>query len=192
MKQLVVLNCLPSRIISEGITRILHSIKSPQITVALTDGVNPLNDEIESINPSIVFIDPISIPQKEIDTLKEEFPEIRFVGLTTTILPEKTVKAYDDVISVYDGVGAIENIVAKVSQKKEDSQKELSPREKEIVAGIVRGLSNKEIAAENNISIHTVMTHRKNIATKLQIHSTAGLTIYAIVSELVRIEDINH
>jgi len=65
---------------------------------------------------------------------------------------------------------------------------ELSEREKDVLIQVVKGLSNKEIADVLCISTHTVISHRKNIAHKLNIHSTAGLTIYAIVNKLV---DIN-
>lgn len=65
---------------------------------------------------------------------------------------------------------------------------ELSDREQDVLVQVVHGLSNKEIADVLCISTHTVMSHRKNIARKLNIHSTAGLTIYAIVNKLV---DIN-
>jgi len=73
-----------------------------------------------------------------------------------------------------------------VSQPKES----LSEREKEIIVGVVKGLTNKEIADKLFISIHTVLTHRRNIAKKLEIHSPAGLVIYAIVNGIVSIEDI--
>lgn len=69
----------------------------------------------------------------------------------------------------------------------ETSQEALSEREKEIIVCIVQGMSNKEIADHLFISTNTVMTHRRNIARKLQIHSPAGLTIYAIVNNLVDI-----
>ena len=72
----------------------------------------------------------------------------------------------------------------------DDKGKDLSPREKEVIVGIVKGFSNKEIASEMNVSVNTVMTHRRNIASKLHIHTPAGLTIYAIVSNLVKLEDI--
>ena len=62
---------------------------------------------------------------------------------------------------------------------------ELSEREKDVLIQVVRGLSNKEIADVLCISQHTVISHRKNITRKLNIHSTAGLTIYAIVNKLV-------
>lgn len=66
----------------------------------------------------------------------------------------------------------------------------LSAREKEIVAAIALGMSNKEIADKLCISVHTATTHRRNICSKLGIHSAAGLTIYAIVNNLVEISDV--
>ena len=56
------------------------------------------------------------------------------------------------------------------------------------MVGVVQGLTNKEIADKLFIAHNTVITHRRNIARKLQIHSIAGLTIYAIVNKLVEIE----
>ena len=61
----------------------------------------------------------------------------------------------------------------------------ISDKEREIMEAVASGLSNKEIADVLCISMHTVISHRKNIARKLNIHSTAGLTIYAIVNKLV-------
>ena len=66
----------------------------------------------------------------------------------------------------------------------------LSEREKEVIVALVQGMSNKEIASHLFISTNTVITHRRNIARKLQIHSPAGLTIYAIVNELVDISAV--
>lgn len=66
----------------------------------------------------------------------------------------------------------------------------LSAREKEIVACVARGLANKEIADRLCLSIHTVTTYRRNIASKLQIHSSAGLTIFAILNGLIDIKDV--
>ncbi len=61
----------------------------------------------------------------------------------------------------------------------------ISDREKEIIVCLVQGMSNKEIAAQLFISVNTVITHRRNISRKLQIHSLAGLTIYAIANNLI-------
>ena len=66
----------------------------------------------------------------------------------------------------------------------------LSDREKDVIISLVQGMSNKEIADHLYISTNTVITHRRNIARKLQIHSPAGLTIYAIVDGLVDISTV--
>lgn len=68
----------------------------------------------------------------------------------------------------------------------------LSNREKEIVALVAKGMANKEIANALCLSVHTVTTHRRNIAAKLQIHSPAGLTIYAILHNLIDISEVSN
>ena len=73
---------------------------------------------------------------------------------------------------------------------RKDKLETLSDREKDIIACVTKEMSNKEIAEELYLSVHTVTTHRRNISNKLQIHTTAGLTIYAIANKLVNIEDI--
>ena len=96
-------------------------------------------------------------------------------------------------------VQILENQVALTAQPA-DAQAEnkktagnvLSEREQEIVHWVVCGLSNKQIGERLFISPNTVLTHRKNIARKLDIHSVAGLTIYAIVNGIVEIGDIGH
>ena len=61
----------------------------------------------------------------------------------------------------------------------------VSEREKDIIVCLVQGMSNKEIADHLFISVNTVITHRRNIAKKLDIRSVAGLTIYAIANNLI-------
>lgn len=72
----------------------------------------------------------------------------------------------------------------------EHTPEALSDREKDVLVEVVKGLSNKEIADTLCISIHTVISHRKNIVKKLNIHSAAGLTIFAIVNHLIDIEKL--
>ena len=66
----------------------------------------------------------------------------------------------------------------------------LSEREREVIRLVAMGLSNKEIAERMFIAVNTVMTHRRNISRKLDIHSAAGLTIYAIVNGIINVEDV--
>ena len=81
------------------------------------------------------------------------------------------------------------NISQMVFKGGQDSDA-LSDRERDVIIGVVQGLQNKEIADHLCISVNTVITHRRNIARKLQIHSPAGLTIYAIVNGLVDISSV--
>lgn len=71
------------------------------------------------------------------------------------------------------------------------ADEQLTDREKEIVVCVAKGLANKEIADKLFLSVNTVTTHRRNIARKLQIHSPAGITIYAIVNKLVTLDEVN-
>ena len=85
------------------------------------------------------------------------------------------------------------DVSAKISSmisQAPQSDEQLSDREKDVIVALVQGMTNKEIADHLFISINTVITHRRNIARKLQIHSPAGLTIYAIVNNLVDISSV--
>jgi DNA-binding NarL/FixJ family response regulator len=68
----------------------------------------------------------------------------------------------------------------------------LSAREKDIIRCVAKGMANKEIADTLCLSVHTVTTHRRNISSKLQIHSPAGLTIFAILNHLVALDEVKH
>jgi len=79
------------------------------------------------------------------------------------------------------------DVSARISSmiSKTSNIESISEREKEIIVCLVQGMSNKEIANKLYISVNTVTTHRRNIVRKLQIHSLAGLTIYAIANNLI-------
>lgn len=77
----------------------------------------------------------------------------------------------------------------QIIEKKEPILDSLTDREKEVIAEVAHGLSNKEIADKLNLSFHTITTYRKNISSKLNIHSTAGLVIFAILHHLIEIGD---
>lgn len=65
----------------------------------------------------------------------------------------------------------------------------LTPRERDIIGCIARGMQNKEIADRLFLSVHTVATHRRNICSKLNIHSASGMTIYAILHGILPIDE---
>lgn len=110
--------------------------------------------------------------------------ELKAHGLVEEHLFIPAVKLYEQRLAA-DGLSTANDDDAG------NRESSLSPREKEIVIGVVRGLSNKEIADSLSISLNTVLTHRRNIARKLEIHSPAGLTIYAIMNGLITLEELS-
>lgn len=80
---------------------------------------------------------------------------------------------------------------ASANAQSEESTQPLGRREREIVAAVAKGMSNKEIADMLCISVHTVATHRRNICSKLEIHTPAGLTVYAILNGLIDLKNID-
>lgn len=101
-------------------------------------------------------------------------------------------------ISVYDSADELKHKLERLNTEEvspeegeSDDQQTLSSREKEIVVCVVKGMTNREIADRLYLSTHTVITHRRNIARKLQVHSASGLTVYAIVNKLIELKDLN-
>lgn len=110
-------------------------------------------------------------------------------------IDEQFCSSYDAILKINDSESKILEVIDECINKPDDktvSQEELSDREKEILISVVKGMSNKEIADHHNISIHTAITHRRNIIRKLKIHSISGLTIYAIINKLIDVSDVNY
>lgn len=192
MKHLKVLIITPSKIIESGLTVLLSSIKEHGVSVISSDADNATRIAAEH-HPALIFADAIAVSKALADELRNESQHSKLIGMYSAAIPEEITARFDDMMSIYSGIDSIKSIVNRVCEQKhvpDENTRELSPREKEVVVGIVKGMSNKEIAAKINVSVNTVMTHRRNIVSKLQIHSPAGLTIYAIVSKIVKIEDI--
>ncbi len=120
---------------------------------------------------------------------------MKCIALLCSVSDSALLKNYDDSFSLYDEPKILEGKLNKLLNVSEEivtagGQDILSVREKEIVTCVVKGMTNKEIADALFLSAHTVITHRRNIARKLQIHSPAGLTIYAIINKLIELQDI--
>jgi len=86
-------------------------------------------------------------------------------------------------------IGKIRTLLSE--RPPEPDQELLTQREKEILRLISMGLTNRQIAEKLFLSTHTVTTHRKNITGKLGIRSASGLTVYAIVNNIITIDDVS-
>lgn len=187
-----------SRLIYEGIRSILQqTIGKDILCINLQD--NGDSGTVATGTARVIIADPTNLKAQQMMAERRLDPQstpTATIALVSSLLSPDAAALYDATISIYDPPQSIGQTVLRLSAESNDNdsdaRNDLTPREKEIVIGIVKGLSNKEIAAEINVSVNTVMTHRRNIASKLQIHSPAGLTIYAIVSKLVSIDEIRH
>ncbi|MBO5989275.1 MAG: response regulator transcription factor [Paludibacteraceae bacterium] len=183
----------PSVIIRNGIVSVLKRLNLDIDIVEISD-MPQLQSLLEKHNPDVVIIDPTQIGMISLQHIKENLSgSKKFIALQSNLADASALKGYDEFISLYDSAeqikAKVESIISENKQDDSDKQ-ELSQREKEIVSCIVKGLTNKQIAEVLHLSVHTVMTHRRNISGKLQIHSSAGLAIYAIVNKLVSLDEI--
>ena len=104
-------------------------------------------------------------------------------------MEEEQIRQFDGTISMYDDpvavVRKLRESLASHEETPESEGHDLSQREKEILVCVAKGMLNKEIADRCNLSIHTVITHRKNITRKTGIKTVAGLTVYALLNNLI-------
>ncbi len=184
----------PSLMIRNGLINSLHKINDLHIDL-VEISVEQLTQQINRYKPQWVIVSIAAVDLLTLQQLKASvnYPGVRFIGLQMALHPQNLINQFDTTISIYDSIEQMRDKLMQLRNvvvEEEDQKKELSQREKEIIVCIVKGLSNKQIADELFLSPHTIATHRRNISNKLQIHSSSGLTIYAIVNKLVDIEEI--
>ena len=108
------------------------------------------------------------------------------IGLDFSDTPQLNPTHFDEVIFKSDNHGEIVSKIERhLSSLHSGQSNRISSREREILKLVASGYSNKQIAAKLFISIHTVITHRKNITMKLGVKSISGLTLYAIINNIV-------
>ena len=183
-----------SVVIRNGLLSVLKRLSTLHIEVFEVGGPERLKDVVIWHKPDVLIVNPLFLGLFSLPQLRKEASNanMRCVALQWAISDAALLKHYDELISLYDSAEQIsEKLTKMLGQAEEDKRHEaLSQREKEVVACVAQGLTNKQIADKLCLSAHTVITHRRNITTKLDIRSTAGLIIYAIVNKLVDVADI--
>ncbi len=183
-------------LLSSGIQNLLLEIRGMLVEHVFTGSEKRLIDKIISIKPEYVIIDPYSITNILIKIVRElrEESDIKVIGLVSSVTDKKVASLFsytlDTECNKYDLVETLKKIVGP--HKKSDSENEqvLSKRETEILRTLVLGLTNQEVANKLFLSIHTVMTHRKKITRKLGIKTVSGLTVYALMNNIVDIREV--
>lgn len=186
-----------SVIIRGGLTAALKRLPNVKVQPIESLSVEALSDCLRTQYPEMLIVNPTFGDYFDVNKFREETAgkKIRLIALVSSFVDASLLTKYDESISIFDDLDIlskkIHGLLNLASGEEElDNQETLSQREKEIVICVVKGMTNKEIAENLFLSIHTVITHRRNISKKLQIHSAAGLTIYAIVNKLVTLNDV--
>lgn len=199
-------------VVRRGIASCLSRQANLEILGEAADGHDALKKARE-LAPDIILMD-IDMPQMNglavTEVLRKELPNIKVLILsmhsnTEYVLriiqsgargyvlkeasPEELIKAIEIVntgeafFSMDVARVALNQFVRGKDSGSESSQ--LTNREREVLVQIAEGLSNKEIASHLGVGVRTVETHRERIMRKLNIHSVAGLTKFAITNGLI-------
>lgn len=179
-----------SVIITEGLQKIIN--ETPELKVQKVYRSYP--QVVGRSGADILVVNPKLLREEELDKLfqdwKRENDELVILALHTDYTSAVVLKMFDNVIERDDNVSVILNKLRTTRSKNTDKGStqscELSAREKDVLKLVAKGLTNKEIADELNLSVHTVITHRKNITSKTNIKSISGLTIYAMLNKLIQ------
>ena len=193
MRNRVIL-CEASEIIANGLAEVIDSMAQFDV-VARIESPEHLNEKITASDANLAIINPLLLgyQNKEfINQLGKEFPNLAIIALETSYLDHSILSPYSGVIEITDTRSKIISKMNEFTQseatKKDDV--ELSKREVDVLVAVAKGMMNKEIADLMNISIHTVISHRKNITRKTGIKSVSGLTVYALLNNLIDESDL--
>lgn len=181
----------PSRIIGQGLAGIIDRLSD--FTIAGTvDGMQSCIERIGVMMPDVLIVDSsffVPLSRVQIYSAYPELQDKTVVCLVSNASADWLVRQFDGSISIYDDEERIERKLREAidnceSEPHRDSN-EISDREREVLVLIAGGMINKEIADRLNISVHTVIAHRKNISRKTGIKSVAGLTVYAMMNNML-------
>ena len=183
-----------SAIIAEGLKSILSHGHDYEV-VCVVDSLRALAERAFMLDMDVVVVGAQSyVEGTALRSLHEKMSGVALVLLASVVREEDVMRQFDSVINIYDNP---QQVAKKLNSAIEQSQTnpysdshELSEREREVLILVAQGMANKEIADRLNISVHTVMSHRKNITHKTGVKSVAGLTVYALLNNLLDQNDV--
>ena len=177
----------PSEVIVAGLTAILSDVTRFKVLEPVTD-LTLLDERIVASRPDVIIANPTLVESAA--AVRGNHP-IGVIALIYQYVERLKLKRFDAVIDIRESKAAIVETIIETTQAQPEQSStsannyELSKRETAVLVLVAKGLTNKEIADQLNVSPHTVMSHRKNIVNKTGIKSVAGLTVYAMLHNLI-------
>lgn len=184
-----------SFLLASGIESLALEIPGLLVEKIFSGGEKRLLEKILDSKPDYIIIDPDSVSDILITLLRDldKEPDIVIIGLVSESVNENVISKFSRKLDANDNkFKLIEDLQAIVGKDDgpTDSEQIISKRETEILRYLVIGLTNQEVADKLFLSVHTVMTHRKKITKKLGIKTVSGLTVYALMNNIVDIREV--
>lgn len=175
----------PSSVIAEGVRAVLATGAGVEVVLLVRD-IPELLPRLRSAEVDVVLV---AVSYIDAVASCSDLADVPVVAIQATLAESGRARRFAASFSIYD---TEEDIVRTVREAVEapavschNESHELSERERDVLVLVARGMTNKEIASELNISPYTVISHRKNIVHKTGIRSVAGLTVYAVLNKLI-------
>ncbi len=184
----------PSGLIREGLSKIISDVSVMFHPLLKFETVEHFFGYRWNEKPLLIIINPVLLNGDSHlkRKLRDNDIDAKLIGLITTCIPQSFILEFDSLLNMYMTNSEIIKVLRDVADYDRElktetlsEQYDLSDREREILVLVAKGKTNKEIAQLFSISIHTVMSHRKNIAKKTGIKSISGLTVYAMLNGLM-------
>lgn len=180
----------PSCVVLMGLQSILSDSLNLFVCETSTD-IYKAMERLVVVKPDIVLVNPLFL-----DLNRRLYTKSLYDGAVYCSIGYSSSQFYSGYFEMTDSPNKIVRIVESLSNSQEESDtpskgEELSNREKEILVSVAKGMHNKEIASSFNISIHTVISHRKNISKKTGIKSVSGFVVYALLNNLIDESEIH-
>ncbi|MDO4714904.1 MAG: response regulator transcription factor [Bacteroidales bacterium] len=185
-----------TEMVRTGITTMLARLTEPRVTITEISSLPALHDLMYMRPPQLIIVNPLFEGRFSARQFKQRHPqsEVPLWALLTHYTDPAILAHYDNSIGIYDSSDNIATLLRNtIAADRSDTDNEgetLSQREREVLVCVAKGMTNREIAATLILSVHTIITHRRNITRKLQIHSASGLAFYALTNGLVSAEDL--
>jgi len=183
IKTLIISN---SYILASGLQSVLNEITEIQY-LNIEFKKDTIFQDISEYNPDVIIFNEDYLAELTAFVIDNNYV---YIGIgNTQNKAEYFIDIFNDDKSTI--ISLIRRVISeKFNQKPRIKSDELSSREITIVKLIAQGLTNQEIADELFLSKHTVITHRKNITNKLNIKTVSGLTVYAILNNIIDIKEV--
>ena len=192
-----ILIVVPSVIAAKGLEQVFGDLGEFEVCGILQDLSGSVEVQLRTLAPDVIILDPTIFDfasRSSIKTRMAEYTDAAIIAFAIQPPDEDILKQFEGSIGLMDAPTAVIRKVRAALEERSETPKaegeELSQREKEILICVAKGMLNKEIADLYNISIYTVITHRKNITRKTGIKTVAGLTVYALLNNLIDLNTI--